>query len=128
MEGLSRLARSRWASIACSVVVAMPAAAYAADNESLLTRTLDFVAATTALGVAAATDGLAALSAEIAKVDPALRETAVPMLARWIEQSRDAALHEGVAPIPAAIRAKLEGYVPSAALDRVRFRVGGGGV
>lgn len=50
-----------------------------------------------------------------------------PMLAAWIEQSRDAAIAQGVEPIPEAIRAVLEGYVPDDVLDRVRWRNGGSG-
>ena len=49
-----------------------------------------------------------------------------PLLARWIESSRDAALAQGVEKIPKSIRASLEGYVPDATLDRARWRTGGG--
>jgi hypothetical protein len=49
-----------------------------------------------------------------------------PLLARWIESSRDAALEQGVEKIPKSIRASLQGYVPDATLDGVRWRTGGG--
>ena len=48
------------------------------------------------------------------------------LLVRWIESSRDAAIQQGVEKIPKSIRAPLEGYVPDATLDRVRWRAGGG--
>lgn len=47
-----------------------------------------------------------------------------PLLASWIESERDAAKARGVEPIPPAIRAALEGYVPERVLDRVRWREG----
>jgi len=49
-----------------------------------------------------------------------------PMLARWIESSRDAAIAQGVEKIPESIRASLAGYVPDKTLARVRWRTGGG--
>ena len=49
-----------------------------------------------------------------------------PLLVRWIQSSRDAALEQGVEKIPKSIRATLEGYVPDATLQRVRWRAGGG--
>jgi hypothetical protein len=49
-----------------------------------------------------------------------------PLLVRWIQSSRDAALEQGVEKIPKSIRAALEGYVPDATLERVRWRTGGG--
>jgi uncharacterized protein DUF4157 len=51
-------------------------------------------------------------------------ESLAPVLASWIEAERDAAKAQGVEPIPAAIRAALEGYVPKRVLDRVRWRQG----
>jgi hypothetical protein len=51
---------------------------------------------------------------------------AVQVLAGAIEESREAAILEGVAPIPRAVRAALEGYVPDTVLERARWRVGGG--
>ena len=51
-------------------------------------------------------------------------ESLAPVLASWIESERDAAKAQGVEPIPAAIRAALEGYVPKSVLDRVRWREG----
>ena len=56
-----------------------------------------------------------------------LMTAVTPLLVRWIESSRDAALAQGVDKIPKAIRASLEGYVPEGTLDRVRWRAGGGG-
>src|SRR5262245_14200730 len=54
----------------------------------------------------------------------AAAESLAPLLASWIEAERDAAKEQGVQPIPAAIRAALEGYVPDSVLDRVRWREG----
>jgi hypothetical protein len=51
-------------------------------------------------------------------------EVLAPLLASWIASERDAAKAQGVEPIPDAIRAALEGYVPRAVLDRVRWREG----
>ena len=51
-------------------------------------------------------------------------ESLAPLLASWIESERDAMKAQGVQPIPAAIRTALEGYVPEAVLDRVRWREG----
>jgi len=50
-----------------------------------------------------------------------------PMLARWIESSRDAAIAQGVEKIPESIRASLAGYVPDKTLAHVRWRAGGAG-
>ena len=49
-----------------------------------------------------------------------------PLLVKFIESSRDSALEQGVEKIPQSIRASLEGYVPAATLERVRWRAGGG--
>jgi hypothetical protein len=49
-----------------------------------------------------------------------------PMLASWIESSRDAAIAQGVEKIPESIRASLAGYVPDKTLARVRWRAKGG--
>lgn len=46
-------------------------------------------------------------------------------LSVWLAESRDAAVREGVRPIPDGIRTQLEGFVPTATLDTVRWRVGG---
>ena len=51
-------------------------------------------------------------------------EALAPLLASWIAAERDAAKEQGVEPIPAAIRAALDGYVPERVLDRVRWREG----
>lgn len=53
-------------------------------------------------------------------------QQAVQVLANAIQTSRDQALAEGVAPIPAEIRRQLSGHVPDADLDSVRWRVRGG--
>lgn len=44
-------------------------------------------------------------------------------LAQWIWTSRAEAIRDGVAPIPADIRARLAGQFPAALLDKVRYRV-----
>ena len=78
-----------------------------------------------------------ALVARVAAADPhdatapvspssSLMTALAPLLTRWIESSRDAALEQGVEKIPKMIRASLEGYVPNATLDRVRWRAGSG--
>ena len=51
-------------------------------------------------------------------------ESLAPLLASWIESERDAAKAQGGVPMPAAIRAALEGFVPKSVLDRVRWREG----
>jgi hypothetical protein len=56
-----------------------------------------------------------------------MAQALTPVLTAWIEQSRDAAIAQGVEPIPDAMRAALEGYVPDEVLDRVRWRNGGSG-
>lgn len=62
---------------------------------------------------------------------PPLRDAALQMagtaLQNLILQSRDDAIAEGVRPIPPAIRKDLLGFYPAELLDRVRYRVGGGG-
>lgn len=50
-----------------------------------------------------------------------------PWLADWIAQSRDAAITQGVQPIPEAVRQALRGYVPEDILERVRWRAGPAG-
>jgi hypothetical protein len=59
-------------------------------------------------------------------LNPALLQALTPILADWIARSRDVAIQQGVAEIPAAIRGSLAGYVPEATLSRVRWRAGGG--
>ncbi|HEY8521002.1 MAG TPA: DUF4157 domain-containing protein [Gammaproteobacteria bacterium] len=122
----SRRAKAWVVLVAC--IGLTPASPQAANDEpSALAAAFDLVVAGLSLGTAAAGQGLAILQAEMRRIDPALRNAAAPALADWIVESRDAALREGVQPIPPEIRAKLQGYVPPEALDRVRFRVGGGG-
>ena len=70
-----------------------------------------------------ATAGAAGQS-QIESLSPLVVESLAPLLASWIESSRDAVLEEGAGPIPAAIRAALAGYVPDEILDRVRWRTG----
>jgi hypothetical protein len=60
-------------------------------------------------------------------MNPALIQALTPILADWIARSRDAALQQGVAEIPEAIRGSLAGYVPDETLRRVRWRTGGAG-
>jgi hypothetical protein len=57
-----------------------------------------------------------------------LQRMAVPLLTSAIVESRDAALREGVAGVPRAVRAALQNYVAGTTLDRVRWRVGGSDV
>lgn len=61
-----------------------------------------------------------------ASIPPLLAQSLTPLLSDWIIRSRDSAIAQGVSPIPADIRAALEGYVPASILERVRWRVGGG--
>ena len=69
--------------------------------------------------------GAVALAQDQPQREPSLLAGSLaPLLASWIEAERDAAKEQGVQPIPAAIRAALEGYVPAAVLDRVRWREG----
>lgn len=126
MEGSGRLAGLLGPVLATVGLFAVPSVAE--ERDSALVRGLDVLAATAALGLAAASDGIAALSAELAALDPAVRGSLAPMLARWIAESRDAAVHEGVEPVPQSIRAALAGFVPDEILDRARWRVDGGGV
>jgi hypothetical protein len=58
-------------------------------------------------------------------MSPLIVESLAPLFASSLIAARDAARAEGVAPIPAAIRGALEGYVPEPMLDRARWRVGG---
>ena len=79
------------------------------------------------LALVAATAGVAAQNqTEPAPppVSPLVVESLAPLLASWIVSSRDAAKAQGVEAIPADIRQALEGYVPKAILDRVRWREG----
>ena len=59
--------------------------------------------------------------------DPVFLQVGIPILRDWIVQSRDEAIANGVQTIPPAVRSALSGYVPDEILDRVRWRVGGGG-
>ena len=59
--------------------------------------------------------------------DPILVQVGVPILRDWIVLYRDEAVATGVQVIPSAVRSALSGYVPDGILDRVRWRVGGGG-
>lgn len=54
-------------------------------------------------------------------------QSGAPLLQELIARSRDDALSAGVQPVPPGIRENLAGYVSVELLDRVRFRVGGGG-
>jgi hypothetical protein len=57
-------------------------------------------------------------------LSPIVIQSLAPVLASWIAYERDAAKARGVEPIPAPIRAALEGYVPEPILDRVRWSEG----
>ncbi|UXI70300.1 eCIS core domain-containing protein [Tahibacter amnicola] len=60
-------------------------------------------------------------------VNETLVQASAPALERLIEESRDDALRRGVQPIPHAIRRNLTGFVAEGLLNRVRYRVRGGG-
>jgi hypothetical protein len=62
--------------------------------------------------------------AESPPLSPLLIESLAPLFASWIVSERDAAIRQGVEPIPASIRTALTGYVPEPILDRVRWRQG----
>lgn len=82
------------------------------------------------LGMAAAAPALADPPVSVDKpttLNPVVAETFAPLLANWIRESRDAALTEGVEPVPRTIRDALRGYVPDAVLEKARWRAGGGG-
>lgn len=53
-------------------------------------------------------------------------QVATIALARWISTSREDALAAGVLPIPAEVRARLQGHVPEVVLEKARYRVGTG--
>lgn len=76
--------------------------------------------------LALAADSAAALTRGFDALDPSMREMLVPMLSGWIAASRDAAVAEGVEPIPPGIRAALSGHLPDEVLDAVRWRVDDG--
>lgn len=52
---------------------------------------------------------------------------AAPALAGWLAASARDAKAQGVAPMPDHVREVLSGFVEDGALDRVRYRIGGGG-
>jgi hypothetical protein len=60
-------------------------------------------------------------------LSPLVAQALVPLLAEWIVQSRDAALANGVEPVPTAVRDALADYVPVDVLERARWQVGGAG-
>lgn len=55
-------------------------------------------------------------------------EAVGPALSAWLSASAEAARREGVVPMPPGIRAALAGFVDADVLERVRYRIGGGGV
>jgi hypothetical protein len=86
--------------------------------------------ALTFLGIAVTTPALADPPVSVdspTTFNPVVAETFAPLLANWIRESRDAALTEGVEPVPRTIRDALRGYVPDAVLEKARWRAGGGG-
>jgi hypothetical protein len=113
----ARLARAA----AAAAVSALLITAQSADAEESLLDTL--VAALSSQ----AAHGFASLERQFRNLDPALIRSAVPIVARLIEDSRDEAIAHGVEPIPAGIRRELEDYVPVSVLDRVRWCTGCGG-
>lgn len=60
-------------------------------------------------------------------VNESLVQSGAPILQELIARSRDDALRAGVQPIPPEIRQNLEGFIPDRILNRVRYRVRGGG-
>lgn len=58
------------------------------------------------------------------QVQEDMSHTAAPALADWLLRSRDAALAEGVQPMPPVIRQQLLAYYPSQLLDAARYKVG----
>ena len=76
------------------------------------------------LTLAAAVAGQHPAERPRAGLTPVMVQSLAPLLASWIAYERDAAKKQGVEPIPAPIRAALEGYVPQPVLDRVRWREG----
>lgn len=74
------------------------------------------------LGALLAATGAAAEARTETHEVSAPRAYAASMLRMWITQSRDRAVELGVHPIPDHIREALSGYVPTTALERVRWR------
>jgi Domain of unknown function (DUF4157) len=60
-------------------------------------------------------------------VNETLVQSGAPVLKNWIIESRNVALSRGVDVIPQEIRSNLQGFVADDILNRVRWRVGGGG-
>ncbi len=89
-----------------------------------MSRALVLFASVALVARAAAADPLDGTAAE-PRSDTMLTALS-PMLARWIETSRDAAIAQGVEKIPESVRALLAGYVPDKTLARARWRVKGG--
>jgi hypothetical protein len=59
-----------------------------------------------------------------AALDRGIVEASAYALAEWIAESRDAAVRAGVERVPDRVRGKLEGFVPDAVLEQVRWRTG----
>lgn len=55
-------------------------------------------------------------------------EALAPALSRWLAASAESARRGGVSPVPPEIRTALEGFVDDATLQRLSYRIGGGGV
>lgn len=55
-------------------------------------------------------------------------EALAPAMSRWLAASAETARRGGISPVPPEIRTALAGFVDDATLDRLRHRIGGGGV
>lgn len=96
--------------------VALIVSGVASAEESLVDALLDSLGSAGAEAAAAATKSFDALA-------PEARNTLAPWLSAWIVSTRDEARRLGVNAIPSEIREALAGHVPTAILDRVRWRV-----
>src|SRR5690606_24308523 len=114
---------SGWRPQRAALMIGMWLAAVAApaqSEETLLDALLAGLSVKTA-------DGLASLERSLGNLDPMLAGAAAPLVAKLIVDSRADAVAHGVEPIPAAIRAEIDDYVPARILDRVRWCASCGG-
>lgn len=79
-----------------------------------------------ALAVSAGAGGQAPAERPSTSSGSLMMQTMASLLAGWIAYERDAAIAQGVEPIPEPIRVALAGYVPEPILDGVRWREGAG--